>query len=136
MIIYKTKTKKITGTSYKEVIKKARAVFHLVEKRSKRSAYLRSAYFKKEKIFLNLFWDHLNQKPQRERKWRLKFLPCAFDLIENTRNKPVSKVNPNNKSETFHRFGGLALSGELFFVQIKESNKTKRKDFASVFPEE
>lgn len=136
MIVYKTKVKKISGTSYGEIIGKARFVFHSVEKRSKRSTYLKSPFFNNEKVFLNLFWEHLGQKPQRERKWRLKFLSCAFDLIENSRNKPVSIVNPNHKGEVLHRFGGLATTNELFFVQIKENKRTGRKDFMSVFPDE
>ena len=136
MIIFKTKVKKFGGTSYKEVIKKARAVFHEIERRSKRSVYLRSIYFGKEKIFLNLFWIHLNQKSPRDRLRRLKFLSCAFDLIENSRNKPLSKPNPKNKNELLHRFGGVTKDNELFYIQIKENLKTKRKDFISVFPEE
>jgi len=136
MSVYKTKIKKIGGTSYREIIKKARAIFHQIEKRSRRSAYLRSAYFKKEKVFLNLFWEHLCQKPRRERKWRLKFLSCAFDLIENSRKKPTSTINPNDKREVLHRFDGLTPTDEMFFVQIKENKKTGRKDFMSVFPEE
>jgi len=136
MIIYKTKTKKISGTSYREVIKKARLIYRGITKRSKRSTYLRSTYFKKEKIFIDLFWEHLSQKPQRDRIRRLKLFGCAIDLIENSRNKPSSKANPNNKNELLHRFGGLVSSGELFYVQIKENIKTSRKDFMSVFPEE
>ncbi|MEI8143627.1 MAG: hypothetical protein WCG48_03375 [Candidatus Berkelbacteria bacterium] len=134
MIVYKTKTSRLSGTSYKEVVKKARLAYHKIEKRSKRVAHLKSAYFKKEKIFINLFWEHLSQKPQRDRIRRLKFLPCAFELIENSANKPTSKNNPNNKSEILHRFGGVTPLGELFYVQIKEDKKG-RKDFVSVFSE-
>jgi len=135
MILYKTKTKKLSGTSYKEVIKKARKVFHQIEKRSKRSAYLKSAYFGK-KIFINLFCEHINQKSPRDRIRRLKLLPCAIELIENSKQKPTSKPNPNKKNEILHRFGGITSMGELFYVQIKEKVKTKRRDFISVFPEE
>jgi len=136
MILYKCKISKIGGsTKYKDVIKKARMIYHTIEKQSKRNAYIKSAYFCKEKVFLDLFWTHLNQKPQRERRWRLKFLPCAYELIRNSRNSPASKQNPNIKSETLHRFGGVTGSGELFYVQIKENKKTKRRDFMSVFPE-
>lgn len=55
MIVYKTKTKKLSGSSYGEVIKKARLVYHEIEKRSKRIAHLRSSFFKKEKIFITYF---------------------------------------------------------------------------------
>ena len=136
MILYRTKIKKFGGSSYKEVIKKARASFHVIEKRTKRTVYVRSAYFKKEKIFLNLFWEHLNQKPPRDRIRRLKFFSCSIDLIEHSKNKPISKPNPNNKKEILHRFGGMTKESELFYVQIKENTRNKRKDFISVFPEE
>jgi hypothetical protein len=136
MIVYKTKAKKLGGTSYREVIKKARFAYNEIEKRSKRIAHLRSAYFKKEKIFINLFWDHLNQKSPKDRVRRLKLLPCAFELIEGSTRKPTSKINPNNNKEILHRFGGITADEELFYVQIKEIIKTGRKDFISVFPEE
>lgn len=136
MIVYKTKTKKLGGTSYREVIKKARAVFHNIERQSRRNAYLRSSYFKKEKVFFGIFWTHLNQKPKGERVRRLKLLSCAVDLIKNSRNKPTSKPNPNNKDELLHRFGGITVNDELFYIQIKENLRTKRKDFMSVFPAE
>lgn len=136
MSLYKTKVKKISGTSYREIIKNARAVFHQIEKKSRRSAYIKSPFFNNEKVFLSLFWDHLRQKPQRERKWRLKFLSCAFDLIGNSKNKPMSEeVNPNHKTELLYRFSGLTATGESFFVQIKENRKSGRKDFMSVFPD-
>ena len=135
MIVYKTKIGKLGGTSYKEVIKKARKVFHEVEKRSKRSTYLKSVYFRR-KVFFNLFWEHINQKSPRDRIRRLKLLPCAIELIENSRQKPTAKLNPNKRKEKLHRFGGTTPAGELFYVQIKENIKTKRLDFISVFPEE
>ncbi len=135
MVLYKTKTSKLTGTSYKEIIKKARKAFHEIEKRSKRTNYLRSPYFKKDKIFINLFWEHLNQKTSRDRLRRLKLLSCAFELIQNSHYRPISKPDPNNKKNIVHRFGGVTKNGELFYVQIKENGKG-RKDFISVFPEE
>lgn len=136
MILYKVKTQKLSGTSYKEVIKKARKSYHEIEKRSKRIAHLKSAYFKKEKVFINLFWEHLNQKSPKDRIRRLKLLPCALELIENSTQKPITKKNPNDVREILHRFGGTTPKDELFYVQIRENIKTKRKDFISVFPAE
>lgn len=81
MIIFKAKVGKIGGTSYRELIKKARAIYHQIQKKSRRSTYVRSAYLKKDKIFIDLFWEHLNQKPKRDRIRRLKFFNCAIDLI-------------------------------------------------------
>ncbi len=45
---------------------------------------MRSAYFNKEKIFLDLFWTHLFMKQnQRDRLRRIKFFAVAIDLIMN-----------------------------------------------------
>ncbi len=116
MILYKTISTKLNGSSYKEVLKKALKIYHEIDKRTKRSAYFRSPYFNNEKIFINIFWEHLNQKSPRDRIRRLKFLPCAFELISNSNHKPSSKINPNNTKEILHRFGGVTQKGELFYV--------------------
>lgn len=134
MKAYQTKIKKLPGTSYKEVIKKARHLYHIEERRTKRLPYVRSAYFKKDKVFLNQFWSHLSQKRERDRKRRLYFYACAIDLIRHSRIEPVSKTNPNKKSETVHRFAGITKEKELFFVQIAENQRTGNKYFMSVFP--
>ena len=95
-----------------------------------------SLYFKKGKVFLGLFWEHLNQKNWRDRLRRLKFFPCAVDLIRNSKFEPSSKQNPNNPSELLHRFTGVSKDGELFYAQIKEDKKSDQKWFLSVFPDE
>jgi hypothetical protein len=134
MIPYKTKSKKITGTNLKEVAHAASLMHQIIKKRTKRQPYIRSAYFRKEKIFLNYFWEHLRQKAPRERYKRLKFFGSAIELIEKSKNMPVSKPNPN-KNEILHRFAGITREGELFYVQIKE-NKRRGKYFMSCFPPE
>ena len=134
MKAYQTKIKKLTGTSYEEVMKKARHLYHIEERRTKRQAYVRSAYFKKDKVFLNQFWSHLSQKRQRDRKRRLYYYSCAIDLIRHSRIKPVAKPNPNKPSEIVHRFVGITREKEVFFVQIAENKKTANKYFMSVFP--
>jgi hypothetical protein len=137
MDVFKSKIKKIPRThSDKEVVKIARRLFHAIESSSKRSAYLRSPYFDKDKVFINSFWDHLYQKSSSDRKRRLQFLPCAFDLIEHCRIQPTTKSNPKDRGELLHRFTGEVEGGEQFIVQIKEDVRTGRKDFMSVFPKE
>jgi len=133
MILYQTKTSRLSGSSWKEVCPKARRLLHAIEKRTKRQPYIRSAYFKKEKIFINYFWPHLMQKPRRERLERLKILPCAIELIENSHRKPAITISPNKPKEKLYRFAGMTPNQELFFVQIKE-NKTRAKYFMSIFP--
>jgi uncharacterized protein YgiM (DUF1202 family) len=134
MIPYQTKAKKLAGTNYAEVKKQATIVFNQVKKRTKRTPYIRSAYFKKEKVFLNYFWDHLLQKPFKDRTRRLKFLPCAFDLIANSKVTPTSKENVDNRNEILHRFTGQTQNKEVFFVQIKEDKRDSKKYFISCFP--
>lgn len=136
MKVYQTKVKKLTGSDYGEIRFKANALYKQIKSKTRRRTYVRSAYFKKDKVFLDLFWDHLWQKNWRDRVRRLKYYPCALDLIKNSRLEPISKQNPNKENEILHRFAGITPHKELFFVQVKEDKKTDQKLFMSVFPEE
>ncbi len=137
MIPYQTKTNKLSGTSLKEVKKNALIFYKReIEKSSKKQPYVRSAYFKKEKVFFNYFWEHIFQKSPKERFERLKYFKAAVDLVKNSRNQPTSKENPNKKAEILHRFAGLTRNKEIFYVQIKEDRKSKKKYFMSCFSPE
>lgn len=137
MKVYKTKAKKYPGSDFREVHKKAFGLYSQIKKKSKRRAYLRSAYFKKEKVFLDLFWHHLfEQKNWRDRVRRMKYFGCAVELIQNSRFDPITKKNPNKPSETLYRFYGITAENELFCLQIKEDNKKHQKFLISVFPTE
>lgn len=95
----------------------------------------RSAYFNKDKIFLELFWQHLFDKQNRqERLERLQLFNCSIDLIKNSLFEPSSKDNENRKGEILHRFYGLSSDKTLFCVQIKESKRNNQKFLISVFP--
>jgi len=134
MIPHQVKAGKLPGTDSKELHKKALRVYGQIKRKTKRKPYLRSAYFNKEKIFFDFFWKHLAEKKSRKVKsQRLKYFSCAIELIEKSRNEPISKENPNRRSEILHRFAGLTKDKELFFVQIKENKKTGRKYFMSCF---
>lgn len=134
MKIYQTKIKKLTGTKYAEINKKALNFYKKIKAKTKRRPYVRSAYFDKEKIFLELFWQHLHEKLNfRDKSRRLKYFPCAVELICNSKYDPSAKENPNKNSETLYRFAGMTLDKELFFVQIKEE-KNGQKWLVSVFP--
>lgn len=132
VIPYQTRSSKITGTKFGELIKETRMFFETIESKTKRRPYVRSAYFEKRKVFFDLFWKHLYQKSFKERSKRLKFIRCAVELVEKSRNDPDSIEE--KRGEIWHRFGGLTKSGELFYVQVKEDKKTRRLDFMSVFP--
>ena len=136
MIPYQTRAKLISGTSLSEVVKQTRLVFRDIERKSKRKAYIRSAYFNKEKVFFDNFWDHLHQKSPKERFKRLKYFKAAIELVENSRQQPTSKPNPNKKNELLHRFAGQTKTKEIFYVQIKENIKTKTMYLMSAFPPE
>ena len=136
MKIYQTNIKKLAGTDYREIHSRALSLYRQIKSKTKRKPYIRSAYFQKEKVFLDYFWQHLWQKNWRDRVRRLKYYPCALDLIKNSRVEPVSKQNPNKPSEILHRFAGLTRDKDLFFVQISEDKKTDQKHFLSVFPED
>ncbi|MBI5755134.1 hypothetical protein HZA41_02865 [Candidatus Peregrinibacteria bacterium] len=49
MKAFQTKAKKLHGTDFHEVRKKAFGLYQELKKRTKRKPYIRSAYFKKEK---------------------------------------------------------------------------------------
>lgn len=106
----------------------------MIEKQSKRKPYIKSGYFKGQKIFLNQFWEHLDQKNRRDGLRRVRLFRAAIDVIENSTQKPQVKRNPNAPHEYLYRFAGKTPDGEYFYVQIKENRKKKRKYFMSVFP--
>jgi hypothetical protein len=135
MRVYKTKSNQLSGTSFKEVHQKAINHFKKIQTKTKRRPYLRSSYFKKDKIFIGLFWTHLYEKTNwRDRVRRLKLFPCAIELIQKTTFEPISKENPNVKTEILHRFAGITKNNELFYVQIKEDKKNNQKYLISIFP--
>lgn len=135
MKIYQAKTRKIPGTDWSEVSGPAFGLYSQIKKKTKRRPYVRSAYFKKEKIFLELFWHHLHEKENfRDKIRRVKFFPVAIELIRNSKIEPISVDNPNKPNETLHRFSGVTKDGELFLVQIKEEKRSGKKWLMSVFP--
>lgn len=133
MIPYRTKSKKIAGTSYSEVTRGAFVVFDEIKKKSKRKPYIKSAYFKKEKVFFEYFREHLFQKSAKERMKRLKYFRAACELIKDSRIGPIEKTESFEKKEILYRFSGMTAEKDLFYVQVKEDRR-KRKYFMSCFP--
>jgi hypothetical protein len=133
--LYDSSLRRLPGSAADELIKLARKEFHVIQKRTpRRQAHIRSRYFTKDKVFINQFWDHLEQKNRQDKVRRLRLYVCAIDLIRNTTIAPVTMQNPNNSDEALHRFAGKTADGEIFYVQVKENKKNNRKDFMSVFP--
>lgn len=134
MKAYLTKAQPLPGSNVKEISSLARKIYNNIKVRSKRRPYVRSNYFRKDKVFIDYFWGHLWQKNWRDRTRRLRYYHCAIDLIRKSNVDPVSKENPNNKYEILHRFAGITFQRELFYVQISENKKSGQKKFISVFP--
>lgn len=134
MPVYKTKTKELNGSNFHEVRKRAFGFYQSIKRKSKRKPYVRSAYFKKDKVFLEIFWSHTFEKNFWDQIRRMKFFPCAIELISQSYFDPVSKENPNKPSEILHRFTGLSSQNSLFHVQIKEEKRNGKKWLISVFP--
>lgn len=135
MEVFITKKQKLFGSSFKQVKKDALNIFRVVKSRTKRTPYIRSKYFRKEKVFLNIFWNHLYEKHEKDRVRRLRFFDCALDVIKNSTQSPTTRENFKNKDELLHRFIGITMNKEKFVVQIKENKRTKRKDLISIYPE-
>lgn len=136
MKIWKVKNSVIKGKNYGAVIKQAYSLFHQIEKRTKRQPYVKSKYFKNQKVFISYFLDHIKQKNPRDRRRRLRYFACAIELIENSTHDPDLKYSLNKESsDLWFRFFGETDTKEIFVVQIKE-NKKKQKFFMSVFPYE
>ncbi|MCX6812014.1 MAG: hypothetical protein NTW79_00090 [Candidatus Berkelbacteria bacterium] len=132
---YKTKISKIVGSDAREVRSGAEVIFRAIKSKTKRIPYVRSKYFKGEKVFLTIFWHHIFEKHERERTKRLKLFGCGIDLLKNSTFDPISRENFKSKSEILHRFYGVLKTGEKFVVQVKENKRSKRKDLISIFPE-
>ena len=131
--IYTAKSITYSGRSYIDVERKARAHYKAIASLTRRNPYIRSRYFKKDKIFLKLFWEHIMQKHQGERKRRLKYYACAIELLRHTTFPPDTKMNPNGAREWVHRFYGRTATGIKFGVQVKHDIKSGNKFFMSVF---
>lgn len=134
MNYYQTKSVLLSGSNYGEIHRHYEKYFRSLQSKSKRQPYVRSAYFLKQKIFLNLFWIHLFDKSHNVRAIRLKYLPSAIELLEHSRIDPVTILNLEAKSELFHRFYGLTKNKQKFVVQVKQIKSTGKLYFMSVYP--
>lgn len=136
MKAYQAKAKPLPGTNYKEIYQKAFGFYNALRKKTKRRPYVRSAYFGKDKIFLQFFWNHLHEKNFRDRTRRLKYFPCGIELIVNSRHDPRTIQTLEKPSELLHKFTGITKDGQIFFVQIKQEKRTGEKWLVSMFPED
>lgn len=134
MKIFQSRFNTLRAPNYNELERAARKLHNQIVAKTKRNPYIRSKYFANQKIFVNLFWNHLNDKIRVERKRRLQFYNCAIDLLRNTLCDPVIVKNPNRSTEIFYRFYGESRDEKLFCVQVKQEIRRDNKFFMSVFP--
>lgn len=133
MKYYQSKYDLLPGSSYDEVVAYARKEFNTIRKLTKRQPYVRSKYFRGDKIFVTIFWDHLMQKHRGNRMRRLKFYKAAIDLLRNSTQTPDTIFSRSDMNTMLHRFYGKTKDGQTFCVQVKEDKRSNRKDFMSVF---
>lgn len=127
---YQSKYDRIRGSSDKEIFYEARRVFNFYQ-RKRRLPYVRSKYFDKQKVFLSMFWKHLNDKSPPDRRRRIVYLRAAIDVMINSRIEPESFIV---NSIVYYRFYGETKGGEKFVSQIMKDKKANRY-FMSCFPE-
>lgn len=130
---YKSKQGLLVGSSYGEVLDSARKEYAIIKKRTKRQPYVRAKYFRGDKIFLSVFWNHIMQKHPKERRKRLKLYAVAVDTLINSTITPDTIFSKENGDMLLHRFYGTSQEGVEFCVQVKEDKRSGRKDFMSVF---
>lgn len=106
----------LAGTDYKEVTKNARKEYLRVQRLTKRQPYVRSKYFANDKVFINIFWNHLAQKRKGEQIARARLLLVAFDLLRNSLSEPDTIFSTKDKGNILHRFLGETKEGKLFYV--------------------
>ncbi|MFI5212379.1 MAG: hypothetical protein ACHQTE_00265 [Candidatus Saccharimonadales bacterium] len=133
MNIYHSKYTLLHGSSYDEVVTLARKEFNTIRRMTKRQPYVRSKYFRADKIFITTFWDHLMKRHRKDRMLRLKFYKAGISLLRNTTEAPETIFDESNKNILLHRFYGVTADGKYFCVQVKEDKRSGRKDFISVF---
>ena len=129
---YQCKSGLLPGHNYATIIKIARKVFNNIANQTKRRPYIRSAYFKGEKIFLDKFWPHLLEKNLRDRIRRLVFFKAALELIQHSKTKPLNTTKNAAGNVAYYRFLGQA-SSLRFVIQIKEDLKRRQKFLMSMF---
>src|SRR5579859_3572344 len=132
--VFLVKSNLLWGSNYREVRKQALEIFAEISAKTKRKPYIRSAYFDKQKVFFDLFWDHLFQKPPRQRVKRLKYFSCCLELLTHSKLQPETKIDETRPHEILYRFFGQTKEKNQFIVQLKENTRTKKVYLISFFP--
>lgn len=124
IVAYHSKCTLLPGSSYDEVVARARKEFNTIRRLTKRQPYVRSKYFRGDKIFVTVFWDHLMQKRLKERTRRLCFYSAALDVLRHSQITPETTFNADDRDVSLHRFYGVTKDGVHFCVQVKEDKRS------------
>ncbi|MCL2451686.1 hypothetical protein FWD20_02320 [Candidatus Saccharibacteria bacterium] len=128
---YQSRCDRIKGTNYTEVREKAWAIYRDIDiQTGGRNTYVRSAYFKKEKVFLKTYWNHLYDLVLGQRIKRMPYYAATIDLLKNSHVEPEVFYRMREK---YYRFYGITRDKHEFVVQVKE-NKKGEKFHMSSFP--
>jgi hypothetical protein len=114
----------------------ARKAFRALQKQTKRRPHIRSAYFKKDKLFFDFFWQHMQSKSVPDRARRLKYVPCALEILRQSRHDPITYVDKYQPGIIKHEFIGKATDGIIFSVIIQQDRKTGKKQLLSIYPKQ
>ena len=131
---YQCKTHVLAGRKYTEVMPQARKIFRSLQQKTKRRPYVRSTYFRKDKVFFDQFWTHMNAKSIPDRTRRLRYLPCTLELLRETRNNPLTFIDSNQPETMKHQFLGKSPDCKKFVVVISEHRSSGRKQLLSMYP--
>lgn len=135
MKIYQSKYGQLPGTTLDRAFRAAHKYHDTIKNRNpRRRPYVRSRYFKKDKIFLTLFWGHLVEKNRKEQLRRVRLYKAAIDLVRNTVQNPITIQDSTQADIMLHRFYGVTRDGVNFCVQVKQNQRSGRKDLMSAFP--
>lgn len=131
---YRCKTAVLKGSRFLDIMPQARQIFRTLQKQTKRRPHVRSAYFNKDKIFFDYFWQHLQRKLPSDRGRRLLYFPCALEVLHKSRHDPLTFVDSRYPNIIKHRFDGLTKNGQHFAVVIHQDRKTGKKQLLSIYP--
>lgn len=131
---YRCKAAPLRGHRFVDIMPQVRKEFRTLQKRTKRRPHVRSDYFKKNKIFFDYFWQHMQRKSVVDRARRLKYFPCALEVLRKSRHNPTTFVDINQPDIIKHEFVAIAPDGVRFSVIIQEDRKTDKKQLLSLYP--
>lgn len=132
--LFSCKTQPLKGHRFVEIMPQARQAFRALQRKTKRRPHVRSAYFNKDKIFFDFFWHHMQRKSVVDRARRLKYFPCALEVLRQSRQDPGTFVDKYQPNVIKHEFQGKAPDGMTFSIIVQQDRKKGEKQLLSIYP--